>query len=174
MNACASSTPLGLRMITPRRTSASWSQLSRALRGSSGSRGLRWRLIARHSAVAQAPAAALGGTGHTKVWPRWREGFDLPFRDYATGYGQSPEEVGAVRVNGVRLAGYHADVHEATQRYLEGLTPAELARVVDPNWDPPVTAAVRLVSVIGDALQHLGQAGYVRGLAERSRGQSAH
>jgi hypothetical protein len=30
-----------------------------------------------------------------------------------------------------------------------------------------VTAAVRLVSVIGDTMQHLGQAAYVRGLAER-------
>jgi hypothetical protein len=30
-----------------------------------------------------------------------------------------------------------------------------------------VTAAVRLVSVIGDTLQHLGQAAYVRGLARR-------
>ena len=39
--------------------------------------------------------------------------------------------------------------------------------MVDTNWDPPVTAAVRLVSVLGDVLQHLGQAGYVRGLAER-------
>jgi hypothetical protein len=30
-----------------------------------------------------------------------------------------------------------------------------------------VTAAVRLVSVIGDTMQHLGQAAYVRGLAQR-------
>ena len=30
-----------------------------------------------------------------------------------------------------------------------------------------MTAGARLVSVIGDTLQHLGQAAYVRGLAER-------
>ena len=36
--------------------------------------------------------------------------------------------------------------------------------MVDEHWDPPVTAGVRLVSVIGDALQHLGQAAYVKGL----------
>jgi len=30
-----------------------------------------------------------------------------------------------------------------------------------------VTAAVRLVSVIGDTMQHAGQAAYVRGLANR-------
>ena len=40
--------------------------------------------------------------------------------------------------------------------------------MVDTNWDPPVTASVRLVSVLGDVLQHLGQAAYVRGLAERN------
>ena len=65
------------------------------------------------------------------------------------------------------LAGYHAAVHELTLTYLKGITAEELARVVDTRWDPPVTAAVRLVSVLGDALQHLGQAGYVQGLAER-------
>ena len=32
----------------------------------------------------------------------------------------------------------------------------------------PVTAAVRLVSVVSDTLQHVGQAAYVRGLAERA------
>jgi hypothetical protein len=36
--------------------------------------------------------------------------------------------------------------------------------VVDLNWDPPVTLAVRLVSVINDDLQHGGQAAYVRGM----------
>jgi Protein of unknown function (DUF664) len=38
-----------------------------------------------------------------------------------------------------------------------------LSRVVDVHWDPPVTASVRLVSIIDDAAQHLGQAAYVRG-----------
>ena len=52
-------------------------------------------------------------------------------------------------------------------RYVDGITADELDRIVDTRWDPPVTAAVRLVSVIGDTMQHLGQAAYVRGLAER-------
>jgi hypothetical protein len=58
-------------------------------------------------------------------------------------------------------------VHAATLTYLDGLTAAELERVVDDHWDPPVTAAVRLVSVIDDCAKHLGQADYVRGLADR-------
>jgi hypothetical protein len=109
-----------------------------------------------------------GLAGVDQVWPRWRDRFDLPFDDFATGYGQSSEDVAAVRVSGELLAGYHADVHQLTSSYLEGLSETELERVVDERWDPPVTASVRLVSVISDCLQHLGQAAYVRGLAERA------
>jgi Protein of unknown function (DUF664) len=110
-----------------------------------------------------------GLAGVRQAWPDWRERFGLPFSDWETGYGQNRDEVAAVRVSGELLAGYHADVHALTLDYLQPITADELARVVDTNWDPPVTAAVRLVSVLGDVLQHLGQAAYVRGLAERAR-----
>jgi len=36
--------------------------------------------------------------------------------------------------------------------------------VVDELYSPPVTLGVRLVSIVDDCLQHLGQAAYVRGL----------
>jgi hypothetical protein len=39
--------------------------------------------------------------------------------------------------------------------------------VVDTSWDPPVTLAVRLVSVVSDDLQHAGQAAYVKGVVQR-------
>ena len=48
------------------------------------------------------------------------------------------------------------------------LTAEELERVVDRHWDPPVTVAVRLVSVVDDEAMHIGQAGYVKGMAERN------
>jgi hypothetical protein len=99
-----------------------------------------------------------------QAWSSWRGRFGLPFSDWATGFGQNSEQVAAVRATGDLLAGYHADVHALTMRYLEPITADELTRVVDTRWDPPVTASVRLVSVLGDANQHLGQAAYVRGL----------
>ncbi len=99
-----------------------------------------------------------------QAWPKWRERFGLPFSDWATGYGQTSDEVDAVRPTGDLLADYHADVHALTLRYLDQITTDELARVVDTSWNPPVTASVRLVSVLGDTYQHLGQAAYVRGL----------
>ncbi len=101
-----------------------------------------------------------------QAWPKWRERFGLPFSDWETGYGQTSDEVAAVRPTGDLLAGYHADVHALTLRYLDHITADELARVVDTHWNPPVTASVRLVSVLGDTYQHLGQAAYVRGLQE--------
>ena len=84
----------------------------------------------------------------------------------ATGYGQSAEEVGRVRATAELLTGYQDAVHEATVGYLppgrRGLRPRRR-----PGWDPPVTLAVRLVSVLDDTLEHAGQASYVRGLIER-------
>ena len=124
---------------------------------------LLWHLIR----VQDDHVAALAGV--QQAWPGWRERFGLPFSDWATGYGQSADEVAEVRVSGELLAGYHADVHALTIDYVQPITRDELARVVDTHWDPPVTASVRLVSVLGDVLQHLGQAAYVRGLAERAR-----
>lgn len=63
------------------------------------------------------------------------------------------------------LAGYYHAVHQMMLAYIAGVTDEELARVVDENWSPPVTAAVRLVSIIDDCLQHLGQAAHIRGNA---------
>jgi hypothetical protein len=102
-----------------------------------------------------------------QVWPRFRDEAALPLAPDDTGYGHTPEQVGAVRVSADLLNRYQAEVHAATLAYLDGLTADELERVVDDHWDPPVTAAVRLVSVIDDCAKHLGQADYVRGLADR-------
>ncbi|SDO58778.1 Protein of unknown function [Nakamurella panacisegetis] len=110
-----------------------------------------------------------GITGGEQVWisQGWVDRFSLPFAMEATGYGQDAEEVGAVQVPAELLAAYHSAVHENTVRYLEGLDDVELERVVDRRFDPPVTVAVRLVSVISDSLQHAGQAAYLKGLADR-------
>lgn len=87
-----------------------------------------------------------------------------------TGYGHDPDEVQSVRPDGADvLLGYLDEVDARTREMLRGLTPEELDRVVDRRWDPPVTLGVRLVSIADDCLQHVGQAGYVRGLLDRAR-----
>jgi uncharacterized damage-inducible protein DinB len=107
--------------------------------------------------------------GAEQVWTSagWSDRLGLPFDPAATGYGQSGDDVGAVAVeSGALLAGYHDAVFERTIAYVRTLTDADLSRVVDENWTPPVTLAVRLVSVIDDDAQHVGQAAYLRGLTE--------
>jgi uncharacterized damage-inducible protein DinB len=82
-----------------------------------------------------------------------------------TGYGHRAADAAAVTPSSAKvLQDYYAAVHDRTLSYLRGLTDADLDRVVDEAWDPPVTLAVRLVSVIDDDAQHAGQAAYVRGL----------
>jgi hypothetical protein len=112
----------------------------------------------------------LAGAGQAWVDRGWSERFSLPFDVHDTGYGHTSAQVAQVHASAELLAGYHADVHELTIDYVERLDAAELARIVDTRWDPPVTASARLVSVIGDCQQHLGQAAYVRGLYERQAG----
>ncbi len=97
-----------------------------------------------------------------------RFGLDLDPGDI--GYGHTSEEVAAVRVEGpALLMEYLRAVTDRTREYLATVDAAELDRVVDRDWDPPVTAGVRLVSVINDSTQHAGQAAYVRGLLDRRR-----
>ena len=62
------------------------------------------------------------------------------------------------------LLGYYDAVHEQTLQYLGELGEADLDRIVDRRWDPPVTLGVRLVSVADDDIQHAGQAAFVRGV----------
>ena len=62
------------------------------------------------------------------------------------------------------LAGYYHAVHKVTLEFVAGVTAEDLARIVDRNWDPPVTASARLVSIIDDCAQHLGQAAYLLGI----------
>lgn len=110
-----------------------------------------------------------GLRGSEQVWHTggWAKRFDLPLDDADTGYGHGPEDVAAVVADSQMLLGYFEDVHQQTQRFVASLGEADLDRVVDRDWDPPVTVAVRLVSVIADDLQHAGQAAYVRGILQR-------
>jgi Protein of unknown function (DUF664) len=105
-----------------------------------------------------------------QVWTSrgWAERFGLPFHPLATGYGHRAAEVAAVRVaSGELLVDYHDAVHQQTIGYVERLSEGDLAHIVDRSWDPPVSLGVRLVSVIADDLQHVGQAAFLRGVLQR-------
>jgi uncharacterized damage-inducible protein DinB len=98
----------------------------------------------------------------------WAERFALPFDASATGYGHRTSDVAAVTVDsGDLLTAYHDAVHDQTIRFVERITDADLDRIVDDRWDPPVTLGVRLVSVVNDNTQHAGQAAFARGIVLR-------
>jgi hypothetical protein len=105
----------------------------------------------------------------TQVWEEWQERFGLPNGTEDIGYGHTSEQVDAIRIEDPQLlVDYQHEVTLATARYLLTVDEKELEREVDQRWDPPVTAGVRLVSIQGDCLQHLGQAAYVKGLLQPS------
>ncbi|HWC10459.1 MAG TPA: DinB family protein [Acidimicrobiales bacterium] len=95
----------------------------------------------------------------------WARQFGLDPDPSNTGYGHSPEQVASVRPARAEVLLEYLDAVDArTRSMLNELTPADLDRVVDRRWGPPVTVGVRLVSIADDSLQHAGQAAYVRGL----------
>jgi uncharacterized damage-inducible protein DinB len=105
--------------------------------------------------------------GQEQVWVTgdWAARFGLDADSDDTGYGHDAAQVAAVRPDSAQvLIDYYEEVAVRTRELLRDVTPAELDRVVDKRWDPPVTFGVRLVSVIDDDVQHAGQAAYVRGL----------
>jgi hypothetical protein len=84
------------------------------------------------------------------------------------GFGHTAEQVAAFRGgSAARLREYWAAVWERTRGVLESTTPEDLDRIVDRRWDPPVSLGVRLVSIADDAIQHAGQAAYVKGVLQR-------
>ena len=111
-----------------------------------------------------------GVSDREQAWTEegWVKKFDLPFDDGDVGFGHSSEDVAAVVAAPDLLRGYFDATHGRTVEFLRSLSNVDYDRVVDENWDPPVTLAVRLVSVLDDCIQHAGQASYIRGLAERS------
>jgi hypothetical protein len=119
-----------------------------------------------HSArVQDAQLAQIAGVEQVWFSAGWVDRFALDLPRDAHGYGHTAAEVGKVQAPAALLAGYYHGVHRMTLEYLAGLSTDELSRVVDENWNPPVTASVRLVSIIDDCAQHLGQAAYVGGIA---------
>lgn len=91
-----------------------------------------------------------------------RLALSLPVADI--GYGHDDADVAAVRAPVGVLLDYLDAVAARTASWLPSVGADDLDVVVDAGWDPPVTVGTRLVSVLGDVTQHLGQAAYVRGL----------
>jgi hypothetical protein len=111
--------------------------------------------------------AIAGLTGEEQLWVKdgWHVRFNRPADPRETGFGHTPEDVRAFNSPYVETQlGYHQAVLEQTKRCIGGLSAADLDRKLDNPVFP--TVGIRLVAVISDNLQHVGQAAYVRGLLQ--------
>jgi Protein of unknown function (DUF664) len=132
-------------------------------RPSPDANSIAW-LIWHSARVQDIQLAPIAGIEQVWIQDGWvdRFGLDLPRND--TGYGHGPEQVAKVHASIDLLAGYYHAVHKVTLEFVADVTAEDLASIVDRNWDPPVTASARLVSIIDDCAQHLGQAAYLLGI----------
>lgn len=113
--------------------------------------------------VEDAQVAALARREPVYAARGFAERLALPYRRSSVGYGQTAQEVARFRVaDPTVLIDYYTAVHEATLSALAAMTEADLDRVTDDPF--AVSYATRLVSIINDVTQHLGQAAYLRGL----------
>lgn len=98
----------------------------------------------------------------------WPQRFGVSADPDNTGYGHSPDDVLTIRPDSAEvLIDYFDAVTARTKALISSVTEAELDRVVDKQWNPPVTLGVRLISVVDDEIQHAGQASYARGILDR-------
>ena len=112
--------------------------------------------------------------GVAQVWSAqgWARRLGLPDGMTDHGYGHASEQVASVAAataaSGL-LGEYHEATYAQTVKLVSEVRDADLDRVVDKRWTPPVTLGVRLVSVMDDDMQHVGQAAFVRGVVLRRR-----
>lgn len=154
--------------------------LEQALNGL-GSEALLWRpdpdanslaWLAWHLTRGQdAQVCALSGAAQTWTEDGYADRFALPYPVDAHGYAMSSAEVAEMKSEDPELfLEYYRATASRTDAYLATLTPEDLDTIVDRHWDPPVTLGARIVSVIDDDVQHVGQMGYIRGLWDRHAG----
>lgn len=112
--------------------------------------------------------ADLEGVPQLWISLKFHSKFEMKPNENETGNGHTIEQVKAFNVeNSAVLAEYNDAVFGRTKNYLPTLKAADLQRVLDePQYDPMPTVGVRLVSVLSDNTQHIGQALFIRGLLQ--------
>ena len=137
-----------------------------AYRPDSQSNSISW-LMWHLTRVQDQAVSALSGSAQIWTANGWFERFALALDPSDTGYGHDPATVGAVTSAAAPLLDYFEDVHQRSVGWVRTLNDAALSSVLDETSVPPMTVEGRLIGVIVDDLQHVGQAAYVRGLVQR-------
>jgi uncharacterized damage-inducible protein DinB len=137
----------------------------------SGANSIAW--LAWHTARGQDSwTSDLDGSVEEWIAGGWHERFALPFDPSENGFGMSAADAARVMAPAALLTAYLDAVTARTLAYLDALdslAPSALDDIVDATRTPAVSRGTQLMSILDDALQHAGQAGYARGILERSR-----
>jgi len=106
--------------------------------------------------------------GQEQAWisQGWHAQFAMAPDPDNEGQGHTPEQVTAFRAPSIQtLLDYHDGVSTRSKSFVAGLAPVDFNRALDePQYQPPPTVGVRLVSILSDNLQHAGQVAYLRGV----------
>lgn len=122
---------------------------------------LAWRICR----VMDSNFSRLAGREQLWIGAGWAERFGmapLP-ADFGRSAAHTREQVRAFRAPASLLLAYHDTAYERACQYLERLSAEELARTLDePQYQPLPTLAVRIVSVLENAMTNEGQISYLK------------
>ncbi len=122
---------------------------------------LAWRL----TRIMDSNVSRLSGQEQLWIKDGWAARFGMPpeAADFGRSATHTREQVRAFRASSELLLAYPDAAYERTKQYLNALTAQELARQLDePQYQPLPTVAVRLVSVLENAMNNAGQIGYLK------------
>ena len=109
----------------------------------------------------------MGGLEQLWTSDGWHARFGMEADGKNTGTGHTPGDVAKIRPDAETLQSYYDAVYERTKTVLSSLTPEDMDRELDePQYSPLPTIGVRCASIISDNTQHVGQAAYIKGLAQ--------
>ena len=123
---------------------------------------LTWHL----TRVQDRHVSAMQGKEQAWVTDGWHAKYGRPADPADRGFGHTPEQVAAFRSPDVEtITAHYRAIRENTQRFLDALTPADLERQVPAmRGDGTMPLGERLMAVVVDNVQHIGQVAYLRGL----------
>lgn len=109
-------------------------------------------------------------SGKAQVWESFRNLLNLGELGETVGYGHTVDQSHQIQVSNQKLLVNYLEASlSALGDYASTLSETDLDEVIDNSWETPVTRGVRLVSIIDDATQHVGQAAYVAGALTAAR-----
>ena len=109
----------------------------------------------------------MGGLEQLWTSEGWHARFGMEADGKNTGTGHTPRDVAKIQPDAETLQSYYDAVYERTKTVLSSLTSEDMDRELDePQYNPLPTIGVRCASIISDNTQHVGQAAYIKGLAQ--------